>query len=100
MRGAYGAALGARDAIKPTARLTDLWWLRTLVLPSHIGCILDNASDPPMEVWLMNTTPHHHDSSLKLAERTLDQLDELVHHGHFADYQMAIAVAVERLYAE
>ncbi|MGH7962270.1 MAG: hypothetical protein ACRERD_10685 [Candidatus Binatia bacterium] len=40
------------------------------------------------------------DSSLRLPKRTLAQLDELVHNGRFKNHQMAVAAAVERLYAD
>jgi Arc/MetJ-type ribon-helix-helix transcriptional regulator len=39
-------------------------------------------------------------SSLRLPERTLVQLDELVRRGRFKNHQAAVAAAVERLYAE
>jgi hypothetical protein len=36
--------------------------------------------------------------ALELPERTIGQLDALVHHGHFANRQAAVVAAVERLY--
>ena len=48
----------------------------------------------------MSVRPDNQDVSLSLPEHTLTQLDELVRQGRFTDYQTAVAVAVERLYAE
>jgi Arc/MetJ-type ribon-helix-helix transcriptional regulator len=48
----------------------------------------------------MQADLHSHTLSLALPEHTLAQLEDMVRHGHFANHQEAITVAVERLYAE
>lgn len=48
----------------------------------------------------MSVTPDPHTLSLRLPERTVAQLDELVRQGRFKDHQTAVAAAVERLYVE
>ena len=48
----------------------------------------------------MQVDPHSHTISLVLSEHTMAQLDDMVRHGHFANHQEALTVAVERLYAE
>ena len=48
---------------------------------------------------VVDSTDSHH-VSLRLPERTVVQLDELVRHGHFSTRQAAMVGAVERLYAD
>ena len=48
----------------------------------------------------MQVDPHSHTISLVLSEHTMAQLDDMVRHGHFANHQEALTIAVERLYAE
>jgi Arc/MetJ-type ribon-helix-helix transcriptional regulator len=48
----------------------------------------------------MQADSHSHTLSLALPEHTIAQLDDMVRHGHFANHQEAITVAVERLYTE
>jgi len=48
----------------------------------------------------MSVTPDPQILPLRLPERTVAQLDELVRQGRFKDHQTAVAAAVERLYVE
>ena len=60
------------------------------------------ASDIHLETKassMPDSTDSHH-VSLRLPERTVVQLDELVRHGHFSTRQAAMVAAVERLYAD